>query len=160
MFGWPVSELSMVAVSFYLELPQIKDIAFFGNCRVANLAVSGKMASDFYSVRKNLIFTLGYRTCTVPVLQKWSQISVRQCCGPEIIFFRIWIYNFFFGYGSFPIEKTYLLFSLLCVWSAFFTNLFLFYNSVWIRIRIRTFFGFGSGQNLRILSDSDPQHWC
>jgi hypothetical protein len=43
----------------------------------------------------------------------------------------------------------------------FFTKI-LFYNSVWIRIQIRTFFGgfgFGPSQNIRILSDSDPQHW-
>jgi hypothetical protein len=37
-----------------------------------------------------------------------------------------------------------------------FSELLLFYSSIWIRIL--TFFGFGSGQNLCILSDSDPQH--
>jgi hypothetical protein len=45
-----------------------------------------------------------------------------------------------------------------------FSQKFSSYNSVWIRIRIRiriqTFFGFGSSQNIRIISDSDPQHWC
>jgi hypothetical protein len=48
-------------------------------------------------------------------------------------------------------------FSLPSVRSAIFRQNFLFYNSVWIRIR--TFFGFGSSQTIRIISDSEPQHF-
>jgi hypothetical protein len=55
---------------------------------------------------------------------------------------------------SFAIEKhTYILFSF----NFDLSELLLFYSTIWIQIR--TFFGFRSGQNLRGLSDSDPQHW-
>jgi hypothetical protein len=49
-------------------------------------------------------------------------------------------------------KSTYVFF-LSNVWSTIFHTIF--------RIQIRTFFGFGfwSSQNIRILSDSDPQHW-
>jgi hypothetical protein len=54
---------------------------------------------------------------------------------------------------SFPSKKP-TFFSFKCLICDFSQN-FLLYNSVWIR----TFFGFGSSLNIRILSDSDPQHW-
>jgi hypothetical protein len=52
---------------------------------------------------------------------------------------------------SVAIEKAYILSSFKCLT----LELLLLYSSIWIRIRT---FLFGSGLNLRILSDSDHQH--
>jgi hypothetical protein len=62
---------------------------------------------------------------------------------------------------SFAVEKTpYNMFTFKCKTSDF-SELFLFYSiqySIWIRIRTFSGFEFRSGQNIRVLSDSDPQH--
>jgi hypothetical protein len=78
--------------------------------------------------------------------------------GASHCFYSICVWNLYYREKSLPIENH--IFSLSSGGSETFTKfLNLFYNRVWILIRIRTFFVFGSGQNLRILSDSDPQHW-
>jgi hypothetical protein len=101
----------------------------------------------------------------------------------QIHFFRIWIHKFYFRFRirilrllfwpeifengashCFRMCSVFQLknvrFFLFHVFGLRFFTKFLFYNSVWIRIQIWTFFGFefGSRQNIRIISDSDPQH--
>jgi hypothetical protein len=74
--------------------------------------------------------------------------------------FLKWCLSFFFVFWnlydrekSFPTEKfTFFLFQVFDL--PFFTK-FVILQQCWIR----AFFGFGSSQNIRILSDSDPQHW-
>jgi hypothetical protein len=60
MFRWPVSELPMFAVSFLLQTATNLGYCIFRKLPAANLAVAVKRVFDCHSVRKNLIFTLGY----------------------------------------------------------------------------------------------------